>query len=63
MPYVISGATIYGVYNCSHCGANGTFQQDGDEYADGTFGVIGMACPECDEDLDSDPEEYEDEDE
>ena len=60
MPYTISGATVYGVYVCSHCGASGDFSMEGDEYADGSFGVMELYCPDCGEDLDSEPEDDED---
>lgn len=56
MPYTISGATLYGVYECSRCGASGDFSMEGDEYADGSFGLMDFGCPECGEDLDSEDE-------
>lgn len=56
MPYVIAGATVYGIYKCKRCGAIGEFTLEADEYADGTFGLMGFECPECYADLDDEDE-------
>ena len=62
MPYYINGAVVSIGYRCSNCGATGEYQTEGEEFVDNTFGIYGVDCPECGQELTKD-EDLENEDE
>ena len=52
MPYSVV-AKIEVSYSCEDCGEEGYFETEGDEYIGGMFGLHGMNCPVCSQELEN----------